>query len=169
MDTMELKKMFLDFGKTIEPSFLPDNSLKGKGVRGLAAMKRCMVPGQWQFLAVSKDRRMSQFFVEVGLSPFEAFPIEADNLTPDHVQDGTIRFRASYLWARRTDGWIINDQNPMEFAVALSIEHAQKYGIDDYEGVFGSLDEAFEDMKPKIIKWVLPFFDNAAKIYNLGG
>ena len=165
MNKMELKKRFLDFGNTIEPPFIPDDSLKGKGVRGFAAMKRCLVPGQWQFLAVSKHSRMSQFFVEVGLSPFEAFPIEADCLTPEHIQyDNLIRFRASYLWSRRADGWIINDRNPMEFEIFLIIEYAQLYGLDTGEGIFGSLDEAFEDMKPKIIKWVLPYFDNAAKM-----
>lgn len=163
MKIVDLKKLFIDFGKIIEPSFSPDNSIKGTGVRGFVAIKRQIVPGQWQFLAATKHPAMSQFYIEVGLSPLEVFPLDVDVSTPDIIQqDGKIRFRASLLWANRADGWIINDQDPMDFAVSLFLEHAQKYGIES-EGVFSSLEEAVDDMKTKVIKFVLPYFDRVAK------
>lgn len=148
-----LKEVFSKWGATLTPPFSEDESLKGDAQ--FYSLRRYTMAGQWQFLALSFMPQRDQVFLEVAVSRDDKFPIAACLCDPNDIPvDGVARFRAFRLWsgAGSHGGWVIRAQAPKTndpFGVVLGTP----------EGIFETSDGAFDNMKVRIERWVLPFLE----------
>lgn len=164
MKTANLRKMFIKYGQTLDPPFVADTPLLGYAY---IPIKRTVVLGQWQFIAMQFAADMNVFMIEVAISSQSELPAIGGWILPSdptQLQNGSIRFRAEALW---------NDppKNGLKWGINVDQWTPKNYLYQSYflegtmEGIFNSDAEAMEHLKYRIEGWILPYFDKMTVLY----
>jgi hypothetical protein len=146
-----LKELLREIAVSMDISFSEDPSLVSDAQ--LVAFRRRVASGQWHFIALSFSSIDDRFFVEVGYSSSDTFPIDRVPLSPyANPSNGALRFRATELWSPsgKSGGWLIQ-----------SLENHSSIKSTMLEGVFETPEAAMLDVKMRIEKWILPYLDTA--------
>lgn len=145
-----LRELWPVFAGQVDESFEVDPAFRDH--LHLAVIRRRSSVSQWQFLALSFPPQGDRFFVEAAYSPSDSFPVDRMPFGHDFSPyEGKLRFRVSGLWRRpdQSGGWLI----------WKSGDEPATDSIMKPEGVFETPEAAMEDVKERMVKWILPYLD----------
>jgi hypothetical protein len=147
-----LRELLVQASAEVDLRFNIDPSVASHA--NLVAVRRAVGSEQWQFVALAFSPPSDRFFVEVAIAPTDTYPINNFPMSPaDPLVSGTTRFRAFRLWSPRNSsgGWLI--QNAMDEPATDTIAPP--------EGVFETPEGAMADVKERMVKWILPYLEDA--------